>query len=96
MAKYELLKSEKNKEMLKDSDGHLYWKKMLRGERTYWCCVLKEAGADGDIGKSGHVQWDILTSAAHNHLPDWNRVELKRLQGIVQEKALECKDLQEK
>uniref|UniRef100_A0A915DNZ1 Uncharacterized protein n=1 Tax=Ditylenchus dipsaci TaxID=166011 RepID=A0A915DNZ1_9BILA len=28
MAKYELLKSEKNKEMLKDSDGHLYWKKI--------------------------------------------------------------------
>uniref|UniRef100_A0A915DC04 Uncharacterized protein n=1 Tax=Ditylenchus dipsaci TaxID=166011 RepID=A0A915DC04_9BILA len=26
MAEYELLKSEKNKEMLKDKHGHLYWK----------------------------------------------------------------------
>uniref|UniRef100_A0A915DXZ0 FLYWCH-type domain-containing protein n=1 Tax=Ditylenchus dipsaci TaxID=166011 RepID=A0A915DXZ0_9BILA len=48
MAKYELLKSEKNKEVLKDNDGYLYWQVKPRGERTYWCCVLKEAGADGD------------------------------------------------
>uniref|UniRef100_A0A915ECN4 Uncharacterized protein n=1 Tax=Ditylenchus dipsaci TaxID=166011 RepID=A0A915ECN4_9BILA len=29
MAKYELLKSEKNKEVLKDNDGYLYWKKLV-------------------------------------------------------------------
>uniref|UniRef100_A0A915DZW0 Uncharacterized protein n=1 Tax=Ditylenchus dipsaci TaxID=166011 RepID=A0A915DZW0_9BILA len=62
MAKYELLKSEKNKEMLKDSDGQLYWKKMLRGEQTYWCCVLKEAGADGDIGSKCRGKFKILKS----------------------------------
>uniref|UniRef100_A0A915DKH1 Ubiquitin-like protease family profile domain-containing protein n=1 Tax=Ditylenchus dipsaci TaxID=166011 RepID=A0A915DKH1_9BILA len=54
MAEYELLKSEKNKEMLKDKHGHLYWKVNERGERTYWCCVLKEAGADGDKGSKCH------------------------------------------
>uniref|UniRef100_A0A915D4M1 FLYWCH-type domain-containing protein n=1 Tax=Ditylenchus dipsaci TaxID=166011 RepID=A0A915D4M1_9BILA len=90
MAEYELLKSEKNKEMLKDKHGHLYWKVNVRGERTYWCCVLKEAG------KAVTFNGNISTSGAHNHLPGWNRVELKRLQGIVQDKAMECKDMPRK
>uniref|UniRef100_A0A915DA72 FLYWCH-type domain-containing protein n=1 Tax=Ditylenchus dipsaci TaxID=166011 RepID=A0A915DA72_9BILA len=44
---FELLTSEKNKPMLKDSDNCLYWKIIPRGKRTYWRCIHYRTGWDG-------------------------------------------------
>uniref|UniRef100_A0A915EUL0 FLYWCH-type domain-containing protein n=1 Tax=Ditylenchus dipsaci TaxID=166011 RepID=A0A915EUL0_9BILA len=84
--------------MLKDIGGHLYWKILSRGKRTYWRCTFIQTGWDGTsntkCGGKGLTSDDNVTlTLAHNHYGDENRIEAKRFQGIIQKQAVSSKEL---
>uniref|UniRef100_A0A915DA79 FLYWCH-type domain-containing protein n=1 Tax=Ditylenchus dipsaci TaxID=166011 RepID=A0A915DA79_9BILA len=69
---FELLTSKKNKPMLKDPNGFMYWNfGISREKRTYWRCIHYRVGWDGT---------ENTNLAAHNHYGDEIRAEMKRFQ----------------
>uniref|UniRef100_A0A915CZC1 Uncharacterized protein n=1 Tax=Ditylenchus dipsaci TaxID=166011 RepID=A0A915CZC1_9BILA len=82
--------------MLKDIGGHLYWKILSRGKRTYWRCTFFQTGWDGTSntkcgGKGLTSDEKFELTLAHNHYGDENRIEAKRFQGIIQSKQFPAK-----
>uniref|UniRef100_A0A915DHM7 Ubiquitin-like protease family profile domain-containing protein n=1 Tax=Ditylenchus dipsaci TaxID=166011 RepID=A0A915DHM7_9BILA len=87
---FELLTSKKNKPMLKDPNGCMYWNfGISRGKRTYWRCIHYRVGWDG---RAVTFDGNFELTAAHNHYGDEIRAEMKRFQGIVQKQAVSSKD----
>ena len=96
-ANYEMLKSEKDRDML-HFHGYLYWrnnsKRNYRGEeRVYYKCIYCYKGNDNNVtskcsGKAVLFNGDASVTAAHNHAADPNVVELLRVQGNVARQAI--------
>uniref|UniRef100_A0A915DUW6 FLYWCH-type domain-containing protein n=1 Tax=Ditylenchus dipsaci TaxID=166011 RepID=A0A915DUW6_9BILA len=92
----EILRSEKGKDI-----GHLndflYWKQSSKGAKAYWRCIFFQAGPDGEEttkcpGRAISTNSDAYNSKKHNHVGDKSRVDLKRMQGYVQEKSVSSKE----
>uniref|UniRef100_A0A915DTH6 FLYWCH-type domain-containing protein n=1 Tax=Ditylenchus dipsaci TaxID=166011 RepID=A0A915DTH6_9BILA len=82
--KFELLTSKKNKPMLRDSDGYIYWKIVARANRTYWRCIHYRAGCDGTNntkcdGRAVTFDGKFELTTPHDHFEEENHAKKQAL-----------------
>ncbi|KAI1715334.1 MULE transposase domain-containing protein [Ditylenchus destructor] len=101
---FEYMDTEKEKQMLKDLKGYLYWKdrqkrNSLGDVRTYWRCVFFQQGPNGEkestCNARGVLYNDVFTLSqnnTHNHEPYQDAVVLKKFEGRVRQMAKDNTD----